>query len=242
MHTGSGKSAPLFVHVFDHSGKGFTPAEQNPGEFHGVSAFDVNHLTDPDVAPDSSFSTVFGQQLAQLAGQDERICAITAAMKYGTGLQYFYKQHKSRFFDVGMAEQHAVTFAAGLAANGMRPVVSIYSTFLQRGYDQIIHDVNLQRLSVLGRGDRAGPCARVTARRIRVSMTPRFSVSLTVFRSLLPAITQNWHIGWNGSFWKTARVRCVTRAARRTKRWPLWTAAAWNTTCFVRKVPRMRRS
>ena len=77
-------------------------------------------------------------------------------MKYGTGLQYFYKQHKSRFFDVGMAEQHAVTFAAGLAANGMRPVVSIYSTFLQRGYDQIIHDVNLQRLSVLFAVDRAG--------------------------------------------------------------------------------------
>ena len=150
------QSAPLFVHVLTIKGKGFTPAEQNPGEFHGVSAFDVNHLTDPDVAPDSSFSTVFGQQLAQLAGQDERICAITAAMKYGTGLQYFYKQHKSRFFDVGMAEQHAVTFAAGLAANGMRPVVSIYSTFLQRGYDQIIHDVNLQRLSVLFAVDRAG--------------------------------------------------------------------------------------
>ena len=174
------QSAPLFVHVLTIKGKGFTPAEQNPGEFHGVSAFDVNHLTDPDVAPDSSFSTVFGQQLAQLAGQDERICAITAAMKYGTGLQYFYKQHKARFFDVGMAEQHAVTFAAGLAANGMRPVVSIYSTFLQRG--------------------------------------------------------------WNGSFWKTARVRCVTRAARRTKRWPLWAAAAWSTTCSVRKVPRTRRS
>lgn len=150
------QSAPLFIHVLTVKGKGFTPAEQNPGEFHGVSAFDVNHITDPDIAPDSSFSTVFGQRLAQLAEQDERICAITAAMKYGTGLQYFYKQHKSRFFDVGMAEQHAVTFAAGLAANGMLPVVSIYSTFLQRGYDQIIHDVNLQHLNVLFTVDRAG--------------------------------------------------------------------------------------
>ena len=150
------QSAPLFVHVLTIKGKGFTPAEQNPGEFHGVSAFDVNHLTDPDVAPDSSFSTVFGQQLAQLAGQDERICAITAAMKYGTGLQYFYKQHKSRFFDVGMAEQHAVTFAAGLAANGMRPVVSIYSTFLQRAYDMLLQDVAMLGLHVVFAVDRAG--------------------------------------------------------------------------------------
>lgn len=150
------QSAPLFVHILTKKGKGFPPAEENPGEYHGVSAFDLNHITNPDVAPDSSFSTVFGQQLAACGETDRGLCAITAAMKYGTGLQYFYKQHRDRFFDVGMAEQHAVTFAAGLAAGGMRPVVSIYSTFLQRGYDQIIHDVNLQRLNVLFAVDRAG--------------------------------------------------------------------------------------
>lgn len=150
------QTAPLFAHVVTVKGKGFEPAEQNPGEFHGVSAFDVNHIIDPDVAPDSSFSTLFGETLADLADSDIRICAITAAMKYGTGLQFFYKRHKERFFDVGMAEQHAVTFAAGLATNGMKPVVSIYSTFLQRSFDQIIHDVSLRNLNVLLAVDRAG--------------------------------------------------------------------------------------
>ncbi|MEG2834380.1 MAG: 1-deoxy-D-xylulose-5-phosphate synthase, partial [Ruthenibacterium sp.] len=150
------QTGPLLAHVLTVKGKGFIPAEENPGEFHGVSAFDVNHITDPDMAPDSSFSTVFGEHLAKLAEDNPNICAITAAMKYGTGLQYFYRQHKERFFDVGMAEQHAVTFAAGLAASGMQPVVSIYSTFLQRAYDQIIHDVNLQKLNVLFAIDRAG--------------------------------------------------------------------------------------
>lgn len=150
------QTAPLFVHTVTVKGKGFRPAEKNPGEFHGVSAFDINHLTDPDIAPDSSFSTVFGKKLTELADTDSRICAITAAMKYGTGLQFFYKQHKDRFFDVGMAEQHAVTFAAGLAADDMLPVVAIYSTFLQRSYDQIIHDVSLQKLNVLLAIDRAG--------------------------------------------------------------------------------------
>lgn len=150
------QSAPLFVHIATVKGKGFEPAEQNPGEFHGVSAFDVNHITDPDVAPDSSFSTVFGTELERLGAEDPKLCAITAAMKYGTGLQYFYRSYKDRFFDVGMAEQHAVTFAAGLAKAGMHPVVSIYSTFLQRSYDQLIHDVSLLQLNVLVAVDRAG--------------------------------------------------------------------------------------
>lgn len=150
------QTAPLFIHALTVKGKGFSPAEENPGEFHGVSAFDIHHVMDPDDAPASSFSTVFGRKLAALGDTDVRICAITAAMKYGTGLQFFYKQHKNRFFDVGMAEQHAVTFAAGLAVSGMLPVVSIYSTFLQRSYDQIIHDVNLQNLNVLFAVDRAG--------------------------------------------------------------------------------------
>ena len=148
--------APVFLHITTVKGKGFEPAELNPGEFHGVSAFDVNHITDPDVAPDSSFSTVFGTELALLGDDDPRLCSITAAMKYGTGLQYFYKRHKARFFDVGMAEQHAVTFAAGLAKAGLRPVVCIYSTFLQRSYDQLIHDVSLMNLDVLLAVDRAG--------------------------------------------------------------------------------------
>ncbi len=150
------QSAPVFIHVMTVKGKGYSPAERNPGEFHGVSAFDAKHVPDPDDAPAQSFSTEFGQKLAEYGSFDEKLCAITAAMKYGTGLQYFYKQHKERFFDVGMAEQHAVTFAAGLAAGGMHPVVSIYSTFLQRGYDQIIHDVHLQQLNVLFAIDRAG--------------------------------------------------------------------------------------
>lgn len=150
------QAAPLFVHLLTVKGKGYAPAEENPGEFHGVSAFDLNHRTNPEMSPEESFSTCFGKTLSELADQDRRICAITAAMKYGTGLQYMYKQHKERFFDVGMAEQHAVTFSAGLARGGMLPVVAIYSTFLQRAYDQIIHDVMLQDANVLLAIDRAG--------------------------------------------------------------------------------------
>ena len=115
----------------------------NPGNYHGVSAFDPDGMPDPEVAPKESFSTVFGKLLVQEGTQNPKLCAITAAMKYGTGLQFFAHRHPQRFFDVGMAEQHAVTFAAGLASQGMLPVVCIYSTFLQRSYDQIIHDVNL---------------------------------------------------------------------------------------------------
>lgn len=148
--------APLFLHVCTQKGKGYPPAEENPGEFHGVSAFDLKAKLDPDVSKEDSFSTVFGQKLAELGEKDTALCAVTAAMKYGTGLQYFYKRHKNRFFDVGMAEQHAVTFGAGLARGGLRPVVAIYSTFLQRGYDQLIHDVHLQGLDVLFAIDRAG--------------------------------------------------------------------------------------
>lgn len=150
------QSAPVFLHILTVKGKGFAPAEQNPGEFHGVSAFDLDHVTDPDVAPPSSFSTVFGEELASLGEKDASICAVTAAMKYGTGLQFFYKQHKDRFFDVGMAEEHAVTFSAGLAKAGLKPVVALYSTFLQRAYDQLIHDVSLQNANVLVAVDRAG--------------------------------------------------------------------------------------
>lgn len=150
------QTAPLFIHVVTVKGKGFKPAEENPGEFHGVSAFDPEHVLDPDIAPSASFSTEFGQQLVELGKTHENLCAITAAMKYGTGLQFFYRKFPKRFFDVGMAEQHAVTFAAGLASQGMLPVVGIYSTFLQRSYDQLIHDVKLMELPVILAVDRAG--------------------------------------------------------------------------------------
>ena len=137
-------------------GKGYQPAEVNPGNYHGVSAFDPDGMPDPEVAPKESFSTVFGNALVTEGDRNPNICAITAAMKYGTGLQFFAHSHPERFFDVGMAEQHAVTFAAGLASQGMLPVVCIYSTFLQSSYDQIIHDVNLLRENVVFAIDRAG--------------------------------------------------------------------------------------
>ena len=149
------QTAPLFVHVVTTKGKGYRPAERNPGEFHGVSSFTPDGM-DPDRAPAESFSTVFGRKLAELGQQDSRLCAITAAMKYGTGLQFFSHACPERFFDVGMAEQHAVTFAAGLASQGLVPVVGIYSTFLQRSYDQLIHDVGLLQEPVILAVDRAG--------------------------------------------------------------------------------------
>lgn len=150
------RSGPLFLHVVTTKGKGYPPAEQNPGEFHGVSAGSQGYVPDPEVAAPASFSTVFGKALCEAASTDKKICAITAAMKYGTGLQFFGHAYRDRFFDVGMAEQHAVTFAAGLASQGMTPVAAIYSTFLQRAYDQILHDVCLLRVKVIFAIDRAG--------------------------------------------------------------------------------------
>lgn len=147
---------PLFIHAVTVKGKGFVPAEENPGAFHGVSAFDTDKIPDPDETISDSFSEEFGKELTRLAADDDKVCAITAAMKYATGLHYFKKAYPERFFDVGMAEQHAVTFAAGLASAGLHPVVALYSTFLQRSFDQIIHDVHLQNSKVLFCIDRAG--------------------------------------------------------------------------------------
>ena len=146
---------PVLIHVDTIKGKGYTFAEQNPGAFHGISKFDVE-TGNPDVAACDSFSTVAGKHLKALADEDERICAITAAMKYGTGLQYFSGAHRDRFFDVGIAEQHAVTFAASLAAGGLTPVFAVYSTFLQRGYDQVIHDAAIEKTHIVLAVDRAG--------------------------------------------------------------------------------------
>ncbi|ACA59539.1 deoxyxylulose-5-phosphate synthase [Candidatus Desulforudis audaxviator MP104C] len=146
---------PVLVHVLTKKGKGYAPAEKNPDKFHGVGPFDPatgNTPTDARV----SFTEVFGRTLVQLAEADSRILAITAAMTSGTGLGPFSRRFPQRFFDVGIAEQHAVTLAAGLAVEGYRPVVAIYSTFLQRAYDQVLHDVCLQKLPVVFALDRGG--------------------------------------------------------------------------------------
>lgn len=139
----------VIIHVKTKKGKGYAPAENEPSKYHGMPP--------SDAANDKiSFSEVMGEHLVALANENDKICAITAAMSDGTGLNSFKAKHPNRFFDVGIAEEHALTFAAGLAANGMRPCAAIYSTFLQRAYDNIIHDVALQNLPVLMLIDRAG--------------------------------------------------------------------------------------
>ena len=155
IHTAKHYHCPVFIHVNTVKGKGYAPAEQNPGEYHGISRFDIA-TGNPEVSAEDSYSTVFGKELVKIAGTDNRICAITAAMKYGTGLQYFRAAYPERFYDVGIAEQHAVTFAGGLASMGMIPVFAVYSTFLQRAYDQLIHDVAIGKLHVILGVDRAG--------------------------------------------------------------------------------------
>ncbi|MBR1898257.1 MAG: 1-deoxy-D-xylulose-5-phosphate synthase [Oscillospiraceae bacterium] len=155
LRTAKRYHAPVLVHVKTVKGKGYLPAEKNPSQFHGVSQFDI--ITgNPEVSGENSYSGEFGKALTFLAHQDPRICAITAAMEYGTGLQYFEEAFPDRFYDVGIAEQHAVTFSAGLAASGMVPVFAVYSTFLQRAYDQLIHDVAIGGLHVVLGIDRAG--------------------------------------------------------------------------------------
>ena len=148
---------PVLMHVMTQKGKGYFPAEQNPTFFHGVSPFDIE-TGKPKPAPPRppSFTQVFGDTLVELAEKDERIVGITAAMFEGTGLEKFAQQFPDRCYDVGIAEQHGITFAAGLAKEGFKPVAAIYSTFLQRSYDQIIHDVALQNLPVVFAVDRGG--------------------------------------------------------------------------------------
>ncbi|MBQ4094611.1 MAG: 1-deoxy-D-xylulose-5-phosphate synthase, partial [Oscillospiraceae bacterium] len=149
------KDGPVFLHVITQKGKGYALAEDNPGAYHGVGRFDVEQ-GNPDISLADSFSNTVGRKLAELARADRRLCAVTAAMKYGTGLQYFYRSCRNRFFDVGIAEQHAVTMSAGLARGGMKPVFCVYSSFLQRAYDQLIHDVALGSMDVMLGIDRAG--------------------------------------------------------------------------------------
>jgi len=147
---------PVLVHLLTQKGRGYKPAEDNPRQFHGTSPFLPENGETISSRQQPTFSEVLGQAVCELAEADERIVAISAAMIDGTGLHQFKKLFPGRCFDVGMAEEHAVTYAAGLAAAGMRPIVSIYSTFLQRSYDQIIHDVALQNLPVIFAVDRAG--------------------------------------------------------------------------------------
>lgn len=150
-------SGPILVHVVTKKGKGYPPAEMSPDRFHGVSPFviETGELRNGQKGP-PTYTEIFGETICQLAKENKRLVAITAAMQSGTGLEEYARQFPDRFYDIGIAEQHAVTFAAGLALEGMKPVVAIYSTFLQRAYDQILQDVCLQNLPVVFALDRGG--------------------------------------------------------------------------------------
>jgi 1-deoxy-D-xylulose-5-phosphate synthase len=149
---------PILIHVVTKKGKGYPPAEMNPDRFHGVPPFviETGELKGAPHKNPPTYTEVFGETLCQLAREDKGVVAITAAMQSGTGLEEFAAKFPDRFYDIGIAEQHAVTFAAGLALEGMKPVVAIYSTFLQRAYDQLVQDVCLQNLPVVFALDRGG--------------------------------------------------------------------------------------
>jgi len=150
---------PQFLHIITKKGKGYAPAEEDPVKYHGVTPFDpsVGIVSTPSAAPSKpSYSKIFGDWLCDMAALDKRLVAITPAMREGSGLVRFEQEFPDRYYDVAIAEQHAVTVAAGMACDGLKPVVAIYSTFLQRGYDQLVHDVALQNLPVLFALDRAG--------------------------------------------------------------------------------------
>lgn len=150
------KKCPVLIHVLTCKGKGYKPAEDNPDVFHGIGPFDPETGQVAQKSAPPTYTAVFGETLCELAEQNPKIAAVTAAMPSGTGLNQFAKKFPERFFDVGIAEQHAVTFAAGLAFGGLKPVVPIYSTFYQRAYDQVLHDVCLQKANVVLAIDRAG--------------------------------------------------------------------------------------
>src|SRR4029077_18361693 len=151
------EGGPILVHVVTQKGKGYPPAEASPDKYHGVVAFDVVSGKQAKQQPKApSYTKVFGESLIAAARKDDKIVGITAAMGSGTGIDLFEKEFPKRSFDVGIAEQHAVTFAAGLATEGLKPFCAIYSTFLQRAYDQVVHDVAIQNLPVRFAIDRAG--------------------------------------------------------------------------------------
>ncbi|MBI3569805.1 MAG: 1-deoxy-D-xylulose-5-phosphate synthase [Gammaproteobacteria bacterium] len=151
-----GLKGPRFLHVVTRKGKGYEPAEGDPCVYHGVTPFDPATGKMEKKPAGTTYTQVFGEWLCDMAARDVRLVGITPAMREGSGLVQFSERYPNRYFDVGIAEQHALTFAAGLACDGMKPVVAIYSTFLQRGYDQLIHDICLQNLPVLLAIDRAG--------------------------------------------------------------------------------------
>lgn len=151
------KKEPVFIHVRTKKGKGYAPAEKNPEVFHGISNFDSETGKPLKVTDNQDWSSLFGETMLTLAKDNPKMIAITAAMPLGTGLKKFQEQFPNRFFNVGIAEQHAVTFSAGLAKAGMVPCFAVYSTFLQRGYDQLLHDVALQQLHAVFCIDRCGP-------------------------------------------------------------------------------------
>ncbi len=146
----------VLVHVLTTKGKGYKPAEEEPSKYHGTGPFEILSGASEDKVSEESYTDIFGRVLCAAAKEDSKIVAITAAMQDGTGLKAFAKEYPKRFFDVGIAEAHGVTFAAGLAAAGLKPVIVLYSSFLQRAYDQVIHDVCLQELPVVFAIDRAG--------------------------------------------------------------------------------------
>ncbi len=147
-------NAPVLLHISTVKGKGYDYAEKSPSIYHGISKFNIE--TGEPVSSGANFSSVFGDELCALASENDKVCAITAAMALGTGLKGFSEKYSDRFYDVGIAEEHAVTFASGLAKGGMVPVVALYSTFLQRAYDQLVHDGTLQKQKVIIGVDRAG--------------------------------------------------------------------------------------
>lgn len=147
-------NGPVLLHINTVKGKGYDFAEKSPSEFHGISKFNINN-GETNIGSEN-FSSVFGETICNMAENDKRICAVTAAMSLGTGLKDFSEKYPDRFFDVGIAEEHAITFASGLSKGGMKPVVALYSTFLQRAYDQLIHDCSLQNANMIIAVDRAG--------------------------------------------------------------------------------------
>ena len=147
---------PVLLHVLTKKGKGYKPAEENPGKFHGVSPFDIETGNALSAKTKDTYTDVFGKVMCDEARKNPKLAAITAAMEDGTGLARFAKMYPKQFFDVGIAEEHAVTFAGGLAAGGVKPVFAVYSSFLQRGYDQLVHDIGMQKLPVVFAIDRAG--------------------------------------------------------------------------------------
>ena len=150
------KKGPVLIHVVTKKGKGYSPAEKSSDKFHGVGKFNIETGKQNKSQSRKTYTAVFSDTLLHLAKKDKKVCAITAAMPSGTGLDKFMKKFPSRTFDVGIAEQHAVTFAAGLALRGLKPFAALYSTFLQRAYDQVVHDVAIQKLPVRFAIDRAG--------------------------------------------------------------------------------------